>query len=70
MKEWFQYFVACSEAVIKEHCHQILRRLLTFLEAAIFGSSNYISFDNSVLDYCYSSDFDELVVMLHNDLKT
>mmetsp|Transcript_38112 Transcript_38112/g.62301 ORF Transcript_38112/g.62301 Transcript_38112/m.62301 type:complete len:347 (-) Transcript_38112:240-1280(-) len=70
MFQWFHKFVACDEYMINTHRHTILRRLLSFLEVAIFGSKNCISFEKSVLDFCYSEEFDEFVAILQIDLQT
>ena len=40
------------------------------MEDAIFGSRNCISFEKSVLDFCYSEEFDEFIAILQIDLQT
>ena len=73
MARWFYDFVECDEARITASCHDALRQLLTFLEAAIFGGTvldgkKCISFEKTIFDFYLSEEFDILMSELPGPL--
>ena len=59
MKGWFEAFIACGDADFDKACQQLMRRLFRFWENASFGNTTCDSFEQSILKYSLSSDFEE-----------
>ena len=61
MAKWFDEFVVSDDSEITALCHRILCKFLSYLEDAIFGQNNIISFEKSLFDYYFSDDFVSII---------
>ena len=57
---WLKCFIACDDIKFNTICQKVSLRLFGFWEDATFGDSSCPSFEQAILKFCLSSDFENV----------